>query len=428
LDDIPDHFKPLLSSAATATVPRTANNTNLSHDPFRFEWGTWANQDAIEVLMERANEIRCQPGVFDVLVDKYAPMTKVVSENKDNDNEKEKDATATTAPINKARRLRLAGGQDWDIFLHVLPQASFWRGRWPTGSWSILKPLIGVTEVAMLRESNLNKKATTKDLRGGSDASRLGGGMSTSGGDDCVKYVGGPIRSYTGKSGKTILLEVIIRPPIGKLDYMAAMGEDQMEELVDDWNDILAVYITPVVEEEEEEEEEEEKDFKAAATGKKENESRTTASKTTMTKSEASTNGNVGPPSSSSYTSLPSKSTMSTTTVTATTTEESEGSSNNNLGAAMGMTFEKVGGLDAQLDAIARRVLASRANPAAARRLGVSHVRGVLLSGPPGCTYIISSYVFFLMRLASMSCLFVDLNECPHKPQSLLYTQAERHC
>lgn len=44
-----------------------------------------------------------------------------------------------------------------------------------------------------------------------------------------------------------------------------------------------------------------------------------------------------------------------------------------------------VGGLEAQLDAIVRRVLASRADPAAARRLGVSHVRGILLSGPPGC-------------------------------------------
>jgi vesicle-fusing ATPase len=49
------------------------------------------------------------------------------------------------------------------------------------------------------------------------------------------------------------------------------------------------------------------------------------------------------------------------------------------------MTFDEVGGLDKQLDSIARRVLASRANPEAARRLGVSHVRGILLSGPPGC-------------------------------------------
>ena len=44
-----------------------------------------------------------------------------------------------------------------------------------------------------------------------------------------------------------------------------------------------------------------------------------------------------------------------------------------------------VGGLEAQLEAVVRRVLASRADPAAARRLGISHVRGILLSGPPGC-------------------------------------------
>ena len=36
----------------------------------------------------------------------------------------------------------------------------------------------------------------------------------------------------------------------------------------------------------------------------------------------------------------------------------------------------RVGGLERQLDSIVRRVLASRADPAAARRLGVSQVRG----------------------------------------------------
>ena len=44
-----------------------------------------------------------------------------------------------------------------------------------------------------------------------------------------------------------------------------------------------------------------------------------------------------------------------------------------------------VGGLEAQLESVVRRVLASRADPSAARRLGVTHVRGILLSGPPGC-------------------------------------------
>lgn len=56
------------------------------------------------------------------------------------------------------------------------------------------------------------------------------------------------------------------------------------------------------------------------------------------------------------------------------------------LAAATAASLKKqVGGLEAQLEAIVRRVLASRADPEAARRLGVSHVRGVLLSGPPGC-------------------------------------------
>ena len=35
---------------------------------------------------------------------------------------------------------------------------------------------------------------------------------------------------------------------------------------------------------------------------------------------------------------------------------------------------QNVGGLEAQLDAIVRRVLASRADAKAARRLGISHV------------------------------------------------------
>lgn len=56
-----------------------------------------------------------------------------------------------------------------------------------------------------------------------------------------------------------------------------------------------------------------------------------------------------------------------------------------NLTSSMGMSFENVGGLDSQLQDIARRVLASRANPKLARSLGISHVKGILLSGPPGC-------------------------------------------
>lgn len=198
LDDIPESLQPLFSSAAAATSQRNAVTTSMSHDPFRFEWGTWANRELLDELMDRVNEIRCRPGVFDLVVNKYQPRPPAMDNN-----DQESEPTGKSS-LNQPRRLQVGGGQDWDVILHVLPQASYWRGRWPTGSWSILKPLIGVTEVAMLRESNLQRKATTKDLRGGSDG-RLGGGggSTTTGGEDCVKFVGGPIRQYLSKHTKT---------------------------------------------------------------------------------------------------------------------------------------------------------------------------------------------------------------------------------
>ena len=45
-----------------------------------------------------------------------------------------------------------------------------------------------------------------------------------------------------------------------------------------------------------------------------------------------------------------------------------------------------VGGLGPEIEALVRRVLVSRAvDPAVLRSLGLDHVRGVLLYGPPGC-------------------------------------------
>jgi hypothetical protein len=43
----------------------------------------------------------------------------------------------------------------------------------------------------------------------------LGSGPEGAGGQDSVKYVGGVQRTYSGVSGKTMLLEVVLRPPIG---------------------------------------------------------------------------------------------------------------------------------------------------------------------------------------------------------------------
>lgn len=291
IHDIPESFQPLFNSAINATTPRDANTSNQGHDSFRYEWGTWAVDSNVEYLMDLMNEVRVQRSFYETVVpeDMRVPL-----------------------------RLRVAGGLDWDCILHVLPPGTSWQGRWTTGSWAMIKTLTGVAEIASLvgpdRNGNLRKR-TSKDLRGGSDGS-LGGGQSTAG-DKCIKYVGGPLRSYSGKYGKTVLLEVVIRPPIS--------AENEEKEIIDTLEDVDRVLS--IVKEHPAED-------------------------------KAMCDGEIDK--------APSRSMAL-------------------LGEKMGMTFDQVGGLDVQLEAIARRVLASRANPAAARRLGVSHVRGILLSGPPGC-------------------------------------------
>ena len=181
-----------------------------------------------------------------------------------------------------------------------------------------------------------------RDLRGGSDGSGfLGSGDSgksegySSGGEEAQRYLGGPIRSYTGKAMASTLLEVVVRPPIDV--NIETAGE--IEEI--DWKDIENILTRVVSPEKTDAEIEGERD--------EEEEEASDTSKETATISS------------------------------------SNDSNDPSLNKKMGMEFENVGGLDKQLDDIARRVLASRANPQAARRLGVGHVRGILLSGPPGC-------------------------------------------
>ena len=289
-DDIPSEFAPLLTTVAETCLPRAAKTGKQAHDEFRYEWGTWVNEEKLELLMDRVNEVRLRSGAYEKLKMEDSPV-----------------------------RYRIAGGQDWDILVHVLPEGREWRGIWPTGSWAILKPLTGVIEVAMLRGPNaqgLYRKATTKSLRGGGDGT-LAGSKATAG-DNCIKYVGGPLRSYAGKAAKPILLEVVIRPPI----FADENNDDSLEDLPIVMEEVLAIEI-PSDEVKDEEEETDE--------------------------------------------------------------EDSSNSSGESLSSKIGMKFDQVGGLDDQLNDIARRVLASRANPEAARRLGISHVKGILLSGPPGC-------------------------------------------
>ena len=49
----PTKFVPLFDQAYQATLPKEADNTKNAHDPFRFEWGTWVDNEAILELMAR---------------------------------------------------------------------------------------------------------------------------------------------------------------------------------------------------------------------------------------------------------------------------------------------------------------------------------------------------------------------------------------
>jgi hypothetical protein len=273
----------LLEATELASVPRAAETAEGAHDAFRYEWGRWVNDQAIEELMERMNEIQLVEGVYDTLIPDLAGSLD-----------------GESAAL--ARRYRIAGGDYWDCILHVLPPGSEWRGRWPTGAWAVVKALTGVAEVAMLRGPNRDgfyTKSTKKSLRGGGDGTLAGGSARM--GEDCVKYVGGALRSYGGKSGKTTLLEVAVRPPVGK-EQLDGDGRDSSEiEPLASPEAYLEV-VKQIIDDESAGNQEESDTLKK--------------------------NGNADQPK--------------------------------HLGAKLGMTFEKVGGLDEQLNAIVRRVLASR--------------------------------------------------------------------
>lgn len=299
LDNIPTEFQPLFSQAAlTTAISRKPVTDKQAHDPFRFEWGTWVDEDAIKILMERVDEVMLTGGAYEKLLE--------MGECK--------------PPL----KFKVASGQDWDCLLHVLPQDTQYQCRSCTGSWTILKSLTGVAEIAMLRETRDGgfKKSTKRDLRGGTDGSFGGGAALT--GEDCIKYVGGPLRSYMGKSGNTVLFELVVRPSIS---VDVDTEELQSLENIHEYLTIQAI------------------------------------------EKELENNGdNIEEPETTQE------------SIQETTAKEQAQS----LGTKLDMTFDQVGGLDSALDDIVRRVLASRANPEAARRLGISHVRGILLSGPPG--------------------------------------------
>lgn len=131
-------------------------------------------------------------------------------------------------------------------------------------------------------------------------------GYST-GGEACARYLGGPVRSYEGKAATgSTMLEVVVRPPV-EVNVEAAGTVEGMA-----WDDLEGI-LTRVVEGSEEDEDEEEGE-------------------------EEEGGGGVEPSSTAS-------------------SDDGNGAnaipSSGGLNRKLGMDFENVGGLDAQLDDIA---------------------------------------------------------------------------
>ena len=305
----------LFEAAGLASTPKSAETAAGAHDAFRYEWGRWVDDEAVEGLIEEINDILIIRGdkVYDRLLELPIQTSGLLGDDDKSIANKEDDSEIETEE-NIGRRFRISGGDNWDCILHVLPKGMEWRGRWPTGSWAIVRALTGMAEMNLMRgpdRDGFYKKATTAKLRGGGDGTLGGGGGG--GGEDAVKYVGGPLRSYSGVGGKTMILETVIRPPMGKAgidgDGLASLDIQTFPS-----DDTIMAEI-----------------FKENVKLKKDRADAAEAAEAAEADSKDEE-----------------------------PKETSQDEPSSNLGSKMGLVFDKVGGLDDQLNDIVRRVLASR--------------------------------------------------------------------
>ena len=307
-----DHpIRGLLSATVEACTPRRDGGAEAGGTGWRYEWGTWCDAEKLAALMEELNEVRLITGSYEELLDGSYETTLIGKDEKDNN-----DASIEEEGKATGKRIRIASDKYWDIILHVLPKGARYQGKWPEGSWTIAQPLIGLTEVAQLRGPDRDgyySKMRSRDVRGGGDGSgSLGSGASegaegySTAGETCIKYLGGPMRSFTGKAQKSCMLEVVVRPPIDV--NIEATGA--IEELK--WESVASV-LTRVVPKEESSEEEDTDDD---------------GSEIVKSDATSATNTNNGASSNST-------------------------ASSGGLNKKLGMDFDNVGGLDDQLDDIA---------------------------------------------------------------------------
>ena len=223
--------------------------------------------------------------------------------------------------------LRIADGEHWEAILHVFSACGDEDARCcvvqhDDGVLALLKPLLGSVVVSKLRPDG-EVLGKPRTLEGAKAAGTLGGGAAA----DAYLQLGGPRHEYRASTSTAAVLELVLRHDTQPSSTDAAMppllppDADAPPLLLDAFDDVEA----------------------------------------------------------------PAAAAAAAPAVDATADAGDAAAAAKRKGALAAALASNVGGLESQLEAIVRRVLASRADPAAARRLGVSHVRGILLSGPPGC-------------------------------------------
>lgn len=307
--------------AARAAIEECTGMGTESSGSGRIEWGTWLDADLRWAVTRALDDIV-------LTADGEAAWAQLTERFGELD-----------APLS----LRIAGdlvNKRWDVLLHLLPAQSPEPPGRPgdvgrvvrptTGTLTMLKPLLGTTRITKMR---LNREDQLEPIGVSMDAVGLGYGSLGGGGaaENTTVILGGLHQHTTGRLGRAALLEVVLAPPHAD----AAENVPPLEACAPlplDTEPRLAALFARAGDAE-------------AARGAGSKRAETAAESARRLSSESGGKG----------------------------------------GSAGRGLSEQVGGLEAQLDAIVRRVLASRASPDAARLLGISHVRGVLLSGPPGC-------------------------------------------
>ncbi|KAG8469348.1 hypothetical protein KFE25_007866 [Diacronema lutheri] len=311
--------------AARAAIDECTGRGTESSGTGRVEWGTWLDADLRWRAIDALDNV-C------VALDGEAAWARLCARY-----------GAIDAPVS----LRVAGddeGKRWDVLLHLLPAQSSELPGQPgdlgrvvkptTGTLTLLKPLLGTTRVTKLRldrDDRLQPIGVATDAVGAGYGSLGGSGARGAAAENTTVVLGGLHQHTAGRLGRAALLEVVLAPPhadaaerVPPLPACARLDVDADAEL-----GALFARLGDA------------DALRRAAGG--------TAGETAAESARRLSAAGIG-----------------------------------TGGGGSGLS-EQVGGLEAQLGAIVRRVLASRASPEAAARLGVSHVRGVLLSGPPGC-------------------------------------------